>query len=68
MFANIVTVHLPEISRILGPIHGLAYTTTVITAILVMNGNHRVWLYALVPGFGGLLAARIAPVTRPEAY
>jgi hypothetical protein len=34
------------------------YTATVITAILLMNGVHRVWLLALVPGIGGLLAAR----------
>lgn len=40
----------------LGP---LAYTARAIAAILVMNGSHRVWLYTLVPGFGG-------PARRPR--
>jgi hypothetical protein len=60
MLANIVTVHLPEVSRTLGPVHGLAYTATVITAALVMGGRQRVWMLALIPGIGGLLAARAA--------
>jgi hypothetical protein len=60
MLANLVTIHLPEVSRVLGPVHGLAYTATVITAILVRGGSHRVWLLALIPGIGGLLASRAA--------
>jgi hypothetical protein len=60
MLANLVTLHLPEASRVLGPVHGLAYTATVITAILVRGGSHRVWLLALIPGIGGLLASRAA--------
>jgi hypothetical protein len=66
MFANIVTAHRLEISRVLGPVHGLAYTATLITAVLVAGGRHRVWLLALVPGIGGLLAARVAPVAEPR--
>jgi hypothetical protein len=57
---NLVTVHLPEVSRVLGPVHGLAYTATVITAVLIMSGRHRVWLLAFIPGIGGLLASRAA--------
>ncbi|ATY14023.1 hypothetical protein CU254_29085 [Amycolatopsis sp. AA4] len=60
MLGNIATVHLREISGVLGPVHGLAYMATVITAVLVMNGRRRVWLLALIPGIGGLLAARAA--------
>jgi hypothetical protein len=41
-------------------VHGLAYTATVITAVLVMSGRHRVWLLAFIPGIGGLLASRAA--------
>lgn len=63
MLLNIATVHAPAISSTLGPLHGLAYTTTVITALLLMKGHHRIWLLALVPGIGGLLAARAAPTT-----
>ncbi|GGA62265.1 hypothetical protein GCM10011490_10860 [Pseudoclavibacter endophyticus] len=58
LLANLVTVHLPQVSSVLGPVHGLAYVLTVIAAVLVMDGRHRVWLLALIPGVGGLLAAR----------
>ncbi|WP_020076371.1 hypothetical protein [Cryocola sp. 340MFSha3.1] len=60
LLANLVTVHLPELSRVLGPVHGLAYTGTVITAVLLSKGRHRVWLFSLIPGVGGLLASRTA--------
>ncbi|GAA1033826.1 MULTISPECIES: hypothetical protein [Amycolatopsis] len=68
MLGNIVTVHQPEVSRVLGPVHGLAYTATVIAAVLLMGGRHRIWLLALIPGIGGLLAARAAspPSSRRE--
>jgi len=61
LLANLVTVHHRGISAALGPIHGLAYTTTVIVAVLTANGRHRIWLLSLVPGTGGLLAARAQP-------
>ncbi|MGW7535361.1 hypothetical protein [Amycolatopsis sp. NPDC054798] len=60
MLGNVATVHQPEVSRVLGPVHGLAYTVTLIAAVLVMGGKHRVWLLALIPGIGGLLASRAA--------
>ncbi|MBQ1016614.1 hypothetical protein KBX71_01910 [Micromonospora sp. D93] len=60
MLANVVTIHLPTISHVLGPAHGLAYCASVITALLIMGGRQRVWLLALIPGIGGLLAARAA--------
>jgi hypothetical protein len=58
LLANLATIHHPAISAALGPIHGLAYTSTVIIAILARNGHHRGWLLSLIPGIGGLLAAR----------
>lgn len=60
MLLNLATVHVREVSQILGPVHGLAYTATVIAAVLVHGGVHRVWLRALIPGIGGLLASRAA--------
>lgn len=60
MLANLFTVHLPAVTRVLGPVHGLVYTGTVLAAALVMRGRHAVWLWALIPGVGGLLAARVA--------
>ncbi|MQM27628.1 hypothetical protein [Glycomyces albidus] len=65
MMANLATVHLQLLSSILGPLHGLAYTLTVIAAALLSQGRHRVWLLALVPAVGGLLAARALPA--PDA-
>jgi hypothetical protein len=58
LLGNVATVHLPELSRIFGPVHGLAYTAAVLAAAVVSGGERRVWLWALVPGVGGLLAAR----------
>ena len=62
MLANMLTVHAPAISQILGPLHGLAYMATVITAILVRGDRHIVWVLSLIPGIGGLLAARSASI------
>jgi hypothetical protein len=58
LLLNLVTVHHRAISGVLGPVHGLAYTATIIAAMLVAGGRSQVWLRALVPGIGGLLAAR----------
>lgn len=60
MLLNILTVHEPVISSILGPAHGLAYTGTVITGILAAAGRHRIWALSLIPGVGGWLAYRSA--------
>lgn len=60
MLINLVTVHHPVVTSTLGPVHGLAYTATVVCAVLAMRGRHRVWVLALIPGIGGLLAARAA--------
>jgi len=62
LLLNLVTVHHRTVSGVLGPVHGLAYTATIIAAVLLAQGRNRVWLRALVPGIGGLLAARaLAP-------
>ncbi|WP_405059198.1 hypothetical protein OG474_41635 [Kribbella sp. NBC_01505] len=58
LLANLATIHHPSIAAALGPIHGLTYTATIIIAVLVRNGRHRIWLLSLIPGIGGLLAAR----------
>jgi hypothetical protein len=58
LLLNVATVHLPEFSRLLGPIHGPAYTCTIVSAILLCAGRQRIWLLSLLPGIGGLLVAR----------
>lgn len=60
MLLNILTVHEPAISSVLGPAHGLAYTGTVIAGILAAAGRHRIWALSLIPGVGGWLAYRSA--------
>lgn len=60
MLLNLATVHQPGISSVLGPLHGLAYTCTVITAVLSASGRHTVWGLSLLPGIGGWLAYRAA--------
>ncbi|MFB6720921.1 hypothetical protein ACFCV3_12205 [Kribbella sp. NPDC056345] len=68
LLANLATIHHPAISSALGPLHGLAYTSTVIIAVLTAKGRHRIWLLSLIPGIGGLLAARATePVTEASA-
>lgn len=60
MLLNMVTVHAPAVSAVLGPAHGLAYTGTVIAGILAADGRHTVWARSLIPGLGGWLAYRAA--------
>lgn len=57
LLLNLATVHDRTVSGVVGPVHGLAYTATVITAVLVAHGRSAIWARALVPGIGGLLAA-----------
>lgn len=60
LLANLVTSHRPEVSSVVGPLHGLCYTAAIIAAALASGGRHRVWLLALIPGVGGLLASKAA--------
>lgn len=60
LLGNLLTVHRPEVSSVAGPVHGLCYTLAIVAATLVSGGRHRVWLLALIPGVGGVLAARSA--------
>lgn len=59
LMSNLATVDHREFARVVGPLHGLAYLATVIAAILLCEGRHRIWCAALLPGIGGLLALRI---------
>lgn len=60
LLANVFTAHRPEISSVVGPVHGLCYTAAIVAASLASGGRHRVWLLALIPGIGGLLASKAA--------
>ncbi|WP_235875026.1 hypothetical protein [Saccharopolyspora aridisoli] len=54
LLGNLVTVHVPELSSSLGPVHGAAYLITIAAAPAAIPTRAR-WL-VLIPGIGGLLA------------
>ncbi|MFF4778024.1 DUF3817 domain-containing protein [Microtetraspora fusca] len=58
MLANLFTVHVPEISSLLGPAHGCAYLFVVVGTLRHPGADGRAKLLALLPGVGGLLAER----------
>lgn len=60
LFGNLATVHNEAVASAVGPLHGMVYLAVVVTALAVARGRHRVWLLALVPAVGGLLAERAA--------
>jgi hypothetical protein len=57
LLANLVTVHLPAVASLVGPIHGCAYLF-VIGAALRLTGSKTTALLAAVPVVGGLVALR----------
>lgn len=60
LFGNLATVHDEAVASAVGPLHGMVYLAVLVTALAVARGRHRVWLLALVPAVGGLLAERAA--------
>jgi hypothetical protein len=60
LFGNLATVHHEAVASAVGPLHGMVYLAVVVTALAVARGRHRVWLLALIPAVGGLLAERAA--------
>jgi hypothetical protein len=55
LLANLLTVHRPELSALLGPVHGCAYLFVILFTAL---SARDVRLLAAVPGIGGLLVLR----------
>jgi hypothetical protein len=60
LFGNLATVHSEAVSGAVGPLHGMVYLAVIVTAVALARGRHRVWLLALIPAIGGLLAERAA--------
>ncbi|TWF94350.1 DUF3817 domain-containing protein [Saccharopolyspora dendranthemae] len=54
LLVNLVTIHVPAISSLLGPLHGTAYLITIAAALTAIPARAR-WL-ALIPGVGGVAA------------
>ena len=57
LLINLATVHDPLITRILGPVHGVAYLAVALIALLAPGVRWWVRLLGLVPVIGGVLAA-----------
>lgn len=57
LLGNLVTVHLREVTSLVGPLHGTAYLV-VIGATLLLPASGVARLLSLVPGIGGALALR----------
>lgn len=57
LLVNLVTVHLPAITSLGGPVHGTAYLVVIAATFLVAASPSARWL-AFIPGIGGLLALR----------
>lgn len=54
LFGNLLTVHVPGLASVLGPVHGALYLTVAVTALLGRGLLLRTRLLALVPLLGGV--------------
>ncbi len=63
LLGNVLTVHDPSLSSVIGPIHGFTYLAVVVSALLIEGTPKRVKVLAWIPVVGGLLALREA--TKP---
>jgi hypothetical protein len=64
LLTNLLTVHAEAVSSVLGPLHGGAYLTVIVITLLTEGASVRTRLLAVIPGIGGLLAARA--LNRPQ--
>ena len=67
LLTNLVAGHDPRVAAAIGPIHGCAYLTTIVLALMSENAGARARWFSLVPGVGGLLSARALGVVAPSA-
>jgi hypothetical protein len=58
LFANLLTVHWPAVSSLIGPIHGCCYLLVVILTARESRASRATKLIALVPAVGGLIVLR----------
>lgn len=58
LLVNLVTVHWPVVSSLVGPTHGCAYLFVVLATLRHEGATPRMKLMALIPGIGGLLVTR----------
>jgi hypothetical protein len=66
LLTNLATGHDPRVAAATGPLHGFAYLTTIVLALITENAGARARWLALVPGVGGFLSARAIEANRAE--
>jgi hypothetical protein len=54
LLTNLMTIHLPGVASLLGPVHGALYLTVAVTALLGRGLLLRTRLLAIVPVLGGV--------------
>lgn len=67
LLVNLATAHVASIASTLGPIHGAAYVTVIISSFTLPGAPRNTKLFSLVPAIGGFLVIRRygAEQTRP---
>ncbi|MBB2912474.1 hypothetical protein FHS43_003757 [Streptosporangium becharense] len=58
LLLNVATVHIQQITSLMGPLHGCAYIFVVAAVLRQPGADGVAKALALVPGAGGLLALR----------
>lgn len=69
LLGNLALTHDPGVASAVGPVHGLAYVTTIGSALLLDGAPRAARWLTLVPGVGGVLAGRAlrrAATQRPD--
>jgi hypothetical protein len=59
LLANLATAHLPMITSVGGPTHGIAYLVVVVATRRDTDASRTAKALAFVPGIGGLLVLRL---------
>lgn len=55
LLGNLVTVHEPTVTRLLGPVHGALYLAVAVTALLGRGLSVRTRIGAVIPVLSGPL-------------
>ncbi|MEC3917903.1 hypothetical protein [Nocardia sp. CDC160] len=58
LLLNLITVHWPMVSTLIGPVHGCAYIVVIMLAFRLPETRPGVKALALLPVVGGLLVLR----------
>ena len=66
LLVNLATAHLPVITSLGGPTHGLAYLVVVVVTLRDPAASRAAKVLSFVPGIGGLLVLRTSGAAVPR--